>query len=77
MDTAAFIFRLKVPPAFLNPHKGVEVSDSVERGNSSCCSSRLLCGHLNGKEIQQREDISVSVKTADSLRSTAETNTTL
>ena len=77
MDTASFIFRLKVPPAFLNPHKGVEVSDSVEPGNSSCCFSRLLCGHLNGKEIQQREDISVSVNTADSLRGTAETNTTL
>ena len=77
MDTASFIFRLKVPPAFLDPHRGLEVSDSVQPGNSSCCSSQLLCGHLNGKEIQQREDISVSVNIANSLRSTAETNTTL
>ena len=36
----------------------------------------VLCGDLNGKEIQkQREDIDICV--ADSLRYTAETNRTL
>ena len=36
----------------------------------------VLCGDLNGKEIQkQREDIDICV--ADSLRYTAETNRTV
>ena len=35
----------------------------------------MLCGDLNGKEIQRGGDISIHI--ADSLHSTAETNTTL
>ena len=33
----------------------------------------VLCGDLNGKEIQKREDICICI--ADSLCSTVETNT--
>ena len=35
----------------------------------------MLCGYLNGKEIQKRGDMCIYI--ADSLRYTAETNTTL
>ena len=35
----------------------------------------VLCGDLNGKEIQRRGDICVGV--ADSIRCTGETNTTM
>ena len=38
-------------------------------------NSAQLCGDLNGKEIQKREDICIRI--ADSLCCTAETNTTL
>ena len=35
----------------------------------------MFCGDLNGKEIQKRGDMCIHI--ADSLRRTAETNTTL
>ena len=47
-----------------------------ERGNNeNLLHSSVLCGDLNGKEIQKRRD--VCIHTADSLRCAGEPNTAL
>lgn len=47
IDAISFIFLLKVSPAFLDPHKAVEVSDSMEHKFCGACSSSQLKTELD------------------------------